>query len=179
MSVQVNNAGRITIELDDKAFTKALHQLIKEVNDDKATRAIFRKGAKIYTEAAQSIIMANNDAPQVVKRYSTPKITGRLRAPNGLGHVVAEYHRGNLARSIKALPLRRAKNSIIVGPKASRKPKGIFASKSRVDGWYAHMVEYGTKRSEADPFAEPAWKRTKAQVQATILSLMKKKVESV
>ena len=169
----------ITVQLDDKEFSAALRQLIAKVKDPKATNEIFKKAAQIYITAAQANIDRTNKAPAVVKRYSTPKISGRLRAPNGMGHVVAEYHRGNLSRSIKNIPLRRMKTGIVVGPKASRVSTGKFATKGRVDGWYAHMVEYGTVRSKATPFAEPAWDATKGQVQSTILQLMKQRIENV
>lgn len=118
------------------------------------------KDVLIY--AAQPLVeKASRSAPVSRKlhyRYNTPKLVRKLRAPNGKGVRVATYGPGNLGRSIQSLSFRRMKRSILVGPKLGRqKPsKGKFVSRARVDGWYAHFVEAGTKKQRAQGFLKAA-----------------------
>lgn len=76
------------------------------------------------------------------KRY--PKRTGR-KASKGSGNVLATYKPGNLRRSIRVLAFRRSP-AAWVGPKLGKTP----------DGYYAHMVERGTKNQPAQEFFKKA-----------------------
>jgi HK97 gp10 family phage protein len=76
---------------------------------------------------------------------------------DGQGKIVAEYHPGNLQRSIRVLDLKKS-HDVFVGPKVNKgKASGKFANRARVDAYYAHMVEYGTSQMAARPFMRPAW----------------------
>lgn len=89
-------------------------------------------------------------------RYSTPKVDNRRRAPRGMGRAIAAYNPGNLRGSIRTLQFPRAVDAVFVGPKlAKRGGKGTYGP-GRPDGYYAHMVEKGTKFMSARPFIQPA-----------------------
>lgn len=102
-----------------------------------------RDTGRILTEAAGPLRAAiagrapQSDAPH--KRYSTPKIAGKIRAPKGSGVVVATYKPGNLRRSFQVLNFRRAKFARFVGPKIDKGGGGKMP-----DGFYAHMVNFNT-----------------------------------
>jgi hypothetical protein len=96
---------------------------------------------RVLTEAAgplRSAIAGRapvSDAPH--KRYSTPKISKKIRAPKGMGVVKATYQPGNLSRSFAVLSFRRAKFAKFVGPKIDKRGGGRMP-----DGYYAHMVNF-------------------------------------
>jgi len=167
-----------TIEINH-ADVKLLNEKIKELAnslDDKTVRKIMRVGAKPFIKAAKS---AAPVARRNVHRYNTPKLSKKKKAPKGMGKIVATYTPGNLSRSIRALPLRRLKKSIIVGPKkGARGAQGVFKGR-KVDGFYAHLVEFATKHKKATPFIAPSWKRTLPQVLSKISKELKNRILSV
>lgn len=161
---------------DLKRFSKALVNLTSKIEDNKKLKAIFRKNAKPYTVAGQAAA-PKHKKPGPVKRYSTPKIDGRKKAPKGMGRVVAEYESGNLARSLQVLNLRRLKRSILIGYRRFKgNPKGTFSG-ARVDGWYAHFIEGGTKKGIAPtPFTLNAWNASKNAVFNGIVNDLKAEI---
>lgn len=106
----------------------------------KERRNILKEGGKVLVASVRSKIPEADDD---VFRYSTPKVKKKKRAPKGSGNVVAVYTPGNARRSYKILDLRKTPD-VIVGPKTSSKGGGVFSG-SRVDGYYFHMLEYGTR----------------------------------
>ncbi len=158
---------------DLEEFNKQIKDISKKF-DDKTLRKIFRKGSKPYITAVRS---SAPKATKTVKRYNTAKVLKGARAPKGSGNVIAEYTPGNLGRSMKVLPLRRAKRAVIVGPKKVRNSRGIFSGR-RADGYYAHMVEFGTTHSASHPFVEPAWQASKGAVLSNIIGELRKEIDS-
>ncbi|MCB0574049.1 MAG: hypothetical protein KDC61_05735 [Saprospiraceae bacterium] len=73
------------------------------------------------------------------KRYNTPKVSRSLRAPKGMGRVVATYQPGNLSKSFRVLSFRRARFAKFVGPGFDKTGAG-----RKPDGYYAHMVNFDT-----------------------------------
>lgn len=163
----------ISIDQSDvKELNSKLEKLSKSL-DDKTVKAIMRKNAKPFIKTAR---LKAPVARRVVKRYNTAKLSGKLKAPKGYGKVVASYAPGNLGRSIRSLPLRRLKKAVLVGPKkAKRNDTGLFKS-NRVDGFYGHFVEFGTRHSKASPFVAPAWAQSKDQVLRGIESDLSKHI---
>ncbi len=136
-----------------------------------------RKASKeAFGEAANVLISSiRAAAPQSAKphyRYSTPKMGKRKRAPKGSGQKVATYMPGNLKRSFQILPFRRSP-AVWVGAKLSKRGTGggVFAG-NRVDGFYAAMVEFGTKHAAARPYVRP----TLAAVGPATLEIAKAKL---
>lgn len=131
-------ADLVKIEGFDK-----LQELIKKV-PHKTKRSevlkLLRRASKPTINAARAF------APQSSKphfRYSK-------------GVKVAEYEPGNLKKSIGNITSKVKDNAVLyVGPRAGSKRKN--------DGYYGHLVEYGTKYAPAQPFMRPAYESTKGQ----------------
>lgn len=87
-------------------------------------------------------------------RYAT-KGKNVPRAAKGQGERVAKYLPGHLRGSVMMLPFKKA-SGVFIGPKFSKgSSKGTFGGR-RFDAYYAHMVEFGTKNTMAQPFIRPA-----------------------
>lgn len=155
-----------------------LHERIKRLAnsmDDKLVKKLLTKASKPYRSAAKAKAPVN-PGPEPNRRYSTPKLTGKLKAPKGMGNVVATYAPGNLKRSIRKIALRQLVKAILIGPKKQKKnTKGNFAG-NRVDGYYANMVEGGTKYADPQPFLEPAWLETQGTVLRNIETELSKHI---
>ena len=84
------------------------------------------------------------------------------------GRVVAIYKPANLKRSIRQLPLRRAKSAVYLGP----------LSRGGVpDGFYARFIEGGTKYMTKKPFILPATEASFPSASRFALELLKRRVE--
>lgn len=70
---------------------------------------------------------------------------------------IAMYYPGNLRGSIQFLKFKKNKSgAVFIGPKFRKgEAKGVFGI-TKFDGYYAHMVEYRTKKTRAQPFIRPA-----------------------
>lgn len=132
------------------ALQTELNTLIRRL--DGLSPAAKRDRDRILTEAAGPLRSAiAGRAPQSDKphnRYSTPKISGKLRAPKGRGVIAATYQPGNLRKSINTLRFRRSK-AVFIGPKVDKRGSGRGA-----DGYYAHMVNFGTIHQAPQHFVE-------------------------
>lgn len=109
---------------------------------------------------------AESAAPKSSKvhyRYSTAKLTKKIRAPKGLGNKVASYSPGNLGRSINVLKFRQAKSKVFVGAKLARRASGNFSGR-RADGYYLHFTDQGTKKQQGTRWFGNAWERSKGRV---------------
>lgn len=167
----------ITVKVPDselKKFNREIKKVAKKL-DDKTLKKAFRKGSKPFVNAAKAKAPA---ARRDVHRYSTAKMSSARRAPKGMGAIRATYTPGNLGRSMRVLPMRRLKRSVLIGPRRMRRPGGVFAGR-RVDGWYAHFVEFGTKHSRKRPFVQPAWEGSKAAVMSKIRLELKKQINGI
>lgn len=68
------------------------------------------------------------------------------------------YYPGNLRRSIKVLNFGKRSRSVFVGPKLDKTGSSDDYKGNRVDGYYAHWMEYGAPAAgiAARPFIRPA-----------------------
>lgn len=138
----------------------------QEINDliralRKVSETAKKSSQKAFKEAAGPLISAiKARAPQSEKahhRYSTSKISGKIKAPKGSGNIVATYRPGNLQRSFKTLTF-RSSAAVFIGPKLAKgNNKGTFAG-AKTDGYYAHWVEFGApgQNIAPSPFVRPA-----------------------
>lgn len=148
----------------EKALAKLKH-LTAAIDSPEVREKVLRPAAEILQKAAQANV---KDATKTVKRYSTGKFSKKLKAGKGKGNVVATYEPGNLRLSMQVLKFKRSK-ALHVGPKVmKRNPTGTFGKGRRADGWYAHFVEFGTKRAKARPFMRPAVHATERAVKQRI-----------
>jgi HK97 gp10 family phage protein len=144
-------------------------------NAKKESQQAFKEAAPILISAIQA------RAPQSEKphyRYSTPKVAGNLRAPNGMGKIVATYMPGNLKRSFKTLVFRRSA-SIYVGPKLDKQGSGGTFTGNRTDGYYAHWQEFGAPEAGVppQPFVKPAVSAAGDTTLRLATELLKRKIE--
>lgn len=127
----------------------------------------------LYLASAAEAAAPRSKKPHI--RYSTRKLTKKLRAPKGYGTPTAIYYPGNLARSFKVFHFKRAKSKVFVGANLNRGSKGTFKG-NRTDGWYLHFVEDGTKAYKgrsgqaATNFYKNTWERSKGRVYKIMLS---------
>jgi hypothetical protein len=129
----------------DAQMARATQEIIRgiadiagELTDGKRRDYALNKGAAILRDA---MVRRTPRADKVVKRYRN-------------GKVVAEYHPGNLRRSVKVLAHIKDKRSRYVGVEIRPRGSGggVFSGDT-VDGWYALFVEYGRYKR---PFIRPA-----------------------
>lgn len=141
---------------DVAAAVKDLEDRLKK----KVLLEAYKKASKPLIAAAKSLVPVGDTA------YKDRK--GRWKHINlpykryRNGKVVATYMPENLKKSIGFFqPRRKRSNSIVayVGPKSGR---------GKYDGYYGHMVEFGTKYMRAQPYLRPAYERTKVVVKASI-----------
>lgn len=148
----------MTIEQEIQEAVKKLQKCGKVFYDNRQ-RVAALGGA--YAASAAEAAAPKSSKPH--KRYSTAKLTKKIRAPKGLGKVVATYFPGNLGRSINVLKFSRAKSKVFVGAKLARRATGNFQGR-RTDGYYMHMVEQGTKNWSGKAFFRASWERSKGRV---------------
>lgn len=112
---------------------------------DKVERNIIKKAQREAGKIAQAAMQRN-----------VPKRTGRLEMSIAVSGRRAQQH--------------EAKTHI--GPKkfsaAQKKKNGITYSATR----YAHLVEYGTRKMRARPYARPAWDQTRDQMLEKQISMI-------
>lgn len=134
----------MTIQEEVYEAIKKLQKVSDRIKSDSNTA--FRAGAKPIVNAAKSL------APRSQEEHYRYKD----------GRKVATYYPGNLRRSIKVLPLRKTKSAVIIGPKLARSSGGPAEgqfSGNRVDGYYAHFVEFGSLNIPPRPYMRPAAKQ--------------------
>lgn len=140
---------KATLESIDRAL-KVLKKLPKEL-EPKARRKVLRNAAKPLIQQAKV------NAPQskaIHFRYAN-------------GKKVAAYKPGNLEESIGFLRLRKTQD-VFVGPRTARRVSGTYGS-TRVDAYYAHWVEFGTRNQKPQSYMRKAFHQTKGQVFQSII----------
>jgi HK97 gp10 family phage protein len=131
----------MTIQEEVNEAIRKLQKVSDRVKADSNTA--LRAGAKPIVSTAKSL------APRSKEEHYRYKD----------GRKVATYYPGNLRRSIRVLPLRKTKSAVIIGPKLARSSGGPAEgqfSGNRVDGYYAHFVEFGSLTIPPKPYMRPA-----------------------
>ena len=158
-----------SLELDKADINKLATQfasMIDEFDKRRVIKEILMPSAKIVQAAAKANIPV------------AAKPSRRYKAGGGL---TAVYYPGNLRRSIKVLPLKGSKNSLSIGAKWQPfGTKGVFRG-ARVDGWYAHFVEFGSPQWKRHPrgfgYMRKAWGMTKRKVELLIIKKLQDKIK--
>lgn len=165
------------IDSETKRELALLKQKLEAIsaNAKKDSQTAFKQAAPILISAIQGRA-PRSDAPHF--RYSTPKISNRLRAPNGSGKIVATYMPGNLQRSFRSFAFRRSA-SIHVGPKIDKQGSGGVFTGNRTDAYYAHWMEFGAPEIglEPQPFVRPAVSAAGPQTLKFAAELLKRIIE--
>jgi HK97 gp10 family phage protein len=151
------------IKYDIKGMDKVMAD-IRKLDDNMKRREIL----KILRRQMEPIKDAvKNAAPveeSVVKRYAS---RGRRK---GNSKVLAEYPPGNLRDSVRIVT---HKKRLGVNPQVSVMP----TSGGKHDGWYKHMVIYGTKYQEGNDFVHRAGVPLLGNVKNTATDKLKKYIE--
>lgn len=108
-------------------------------------------------------------APLVTAIKAATPVSSKIHKRYRKGAVVATYRPGNLRRSFRVLPLRRAKRSVVVGPIARGKMP---------DGFYARFIEFGTQNITARHFVRRATDAALPGAQKIIINLLKERIEN-
>ncbi len=155
ISTKLDGIGQVVLNLQsvDKNVRKKL--LRKAIT--KATQPV-AKAAKRGARDVVNQVAANDEVGQAMK-------SSGLMAKS-IGSKVKTYPSGVVVG--------------LVGPRSGfnrqvgvRKRGAKIGQPINVDPiFYAHLVEYGTRRSRAKPFMRPAWDQTKDQAQAAIVSVL-------
>ena len=135
-------------------------QIVKNLN--KLGKAFDKKELrKVSVKAARPLVTtARNLVPVGTKKHYRYYKNGGL---------AATYSPGNLKRSIGVLRLKNT-SDVYVGPRATRGKKSGDYSGRRVDGYYAHFIEYGVPHRAATPFMRPAFDAAKTQVKVILVN---------
>jgi len=136
---------RIDVDVQGiQAVAAAFEHVSARFSNPDTRRQIAQAAVPIVVPAIQG---ATPMSKKEHKRYDTPKLVNRIRAPKGLGRVAATYLPGNLKAATIDLATRRrkfAKSSVVViAPLYSRSKAKIVGKGKSVDAYYAHMV-YGS-----------------------------------
>lgn len=153
------------LQAEIEAVSKALQRLPPNIGRE---RMRILKLAGAYGAAGVESAAPRGAKPHY--KYSTPKITRRIRAGKGRGVKIATYMPGNLRNSIRVMEFRKSKSAVYIGARVAKgeSPKGTFGSGARADGYYASMVEKGTIHTHARPFYNRGWDAARSQVIRTI-----------
>lgn len=168
----------VIIEFEQKDLSNTLIALDKVAKrlDPKARLQAWREGGKVIAATMR------HNAPKLSPTYKAwGKDTRRdVVSRYSSGQVVARYFRGALSNAQRVLSLRRARYTVSIGPyKNPRNPKGNFRfSGNKADGYYAPMVEFGTRHSAPKPWVEKSFQQSKSAALRVIESELKKLVEA-
>jgi len=133
-----------------KAFEQGIVQVMGNLKKFEALLADGRK--EILRYAARPLISTIQSATPVgtvTHRRYVPKEKGEKRSAKGRGKVLATYSPGNLRASIEELTNLRRTDSVWVGPRGRRIKRG---GPRKGDGYYAVLVDQGTRNRPATPF---------------------------
>jgi len=120
--------------------------------------------------------MLNEFKPAVQRRILRGAVmkAGRPMARTAKSNLAGVRRSGLLAKSIgiKNATLKSGAVIAILGPRRKMggvyTPKGSTKSRKVLPTLYAHLVEYGTKRSRAHPFMRPAYNAHRASARSTL-----------
>jgi len=116
----------------------------------------------IWSEQAKvgSYYITFDKATGRMRRKYRPEYVNRYKN----GQVVATYKIGNLKRSIHVLHHLKSTNFQFVGPRYRKRSfGGMFDSGSRVDPWYAHIVNNGSSKARGMFFLEKTIRKTRTK----------------
>lgn len=123
---------------------------------DKLIRKLDRLPAAIGRNIERRVLMEAGEIIAARARELVPVDTGNLRD----SIVVSDRPLGGAFKmdAAGAASTGEGRMTVYIGPKTG----------GRNDGYYGHMVEFGTVKMAAQPFLRPAFDSTKGQVQSRI-----------
>lgn len=152
---------RLKVSIADEEFTR-LYRILN---------ARGRRAINARTEALSPV--ADMVAAAISSRAPVSKAVHYRYKKGGR---VAEYHPGNLKRSIQRMFFPRSRDPWVGAKLSKGSPAGVFSG-GRVDGYYAHFVEYGTVSMPPRPFFAPALATVSAPALSEAVRIMKNLIE--
>ena len=130
-----------------------------------------KAGGKIIQKEIKKRIPKRKFPLGVTGRYSTPKVSGKYKAPKGYGVLSTYQPIGTAKKSVKVFQsrLNRRYNDVTVGPVTKRNNKN-----PKFDGWYVRFLEQGTKLNQSWQLGGQPIRRAVASGGRTALSTMEK-----
>jgi hypothetical protein len=121
----------------DRELKKAIDnlKLLRKGLTRKEIQDPLKKSSKILVKASKQNIPKGKR--QFHHRYEG-KVSGKKKAPKGLGKIAATYYKGNLRRSLQTLIFRRSLNVFVGFKRPKGGNRGEFKGR-KVDGYYAIM----------------------------------------
>tara|TARA_R110002051_G_scaffold103198_1_gene174955 strand:- start:18159 stop:18719 length:561 start_codon:yes stop_codon:yes gene_type:complete len=144
----------ITIELKGKGlFFDAMKGIVRGVNEPKdLVKEVIRPAAKIVAKVMRQKTPVLKSG--VFNVYRTPKLSGKMKAPKGMGVIYAAIAAGTLKKSVGIFttPASKKARALNVGPRYKR---GVWKKPTK-GGWFMHFVQFGTDSVAPQPFVLPA-----------------------
>ena len=134
----------------------------------KEQQKLLAKAAVPLVRAAKANVPESDEPHYRYKKKS--KKSGK-----GDGDIIAVYYPGNLKKSIRTKRLSKS-SDVFVGPVTTKGRSGGVYGQGRVDGYYAHLVEFGTVYQGGVGYMRRALDSTKTQVTENIIEGVKKVV---
>jgi HK97 gp10 family phage protein len=164
--------GVFVVDKQSMALTqKSIKKLQRELNGRgkrKAWNDMLTPSAKILQDGMESVVpVLSSNAPNPHYMYS--KKRGKVA-----------YYRGNLRRSIRMFKGFRKSDGIFVGPRMlfDRAKGTAHRSRRDADGFYALMVNFGTKKMRPRPYVKATMAGFGDAAKAKLISSMKKYVKT-
>lgn len=132
---------------------------------------VAREGGKIIQKEIKARIPKRTKPLGVTGRYSTPKLSGKYKAPKGMGVLSTYQPVGTAKKSVKVFQsrLNRKFSDVTDGPMTKRNNKN-----PKFDGWYVRFLEQGTKRGQQWQLGGKPIQRGLQAGKGTALKLMEK-----
>lgn len=161
------------IDADIKNTINLLKQIPSLFNRKDLQKDILIPAAKPLRDAARNNVA---ESDEIHFRYKPNK--GGQKKGKGEGNIIGAYHPGNLKRAIVILKFRRS-NAVFVGPRIKKGDAAFGEFKGvKVDGYYAAMVEYGTKNMAGQAYMRRALASQQSTVANKIKQGVKKKMDA-
>jgi len=150
-------------KVKDKMKHLSLKGMPVEIQED-----VLRKAAAPLVAAAQARAPVMKDRKEAIVSYKDGRTYYYL--PGNLKLSIQEIRFRRRAGSVTGKKGIRGGGVLFFGPKVAKrrgrsgKTYRYGSSKNRVDAFYAHFVEYGTRNMDATPFMRPAYQSTRRKV---------------
>jgi|TARA_R100000773_G_scaffold26748_2_gene23226 HK97 gp10 family phage protein len=155
----------ITVDFDKKMQRQIELSLMNlgadmRKNKRQISKEVLKPSAQIISKEMKSIAPKLKGA-QSFNVYRTPKLSGKLKAPKGMGKIYVKIKPGQLKKSIAPYQTKAGRKSpyFLIGPKYKF---GVW-TKPEKGGWFMHFVQFGTDTVKAQPFVGTALRNKGSQ----------------
>ena len=173
-NIGASKAAQREAQLAAKGLQKDINEVLKKLKQIPVKALSIQERKKALRKASRPLIAAAKAKAPVMKSRASATVTLKT------GERVT-YFPGNLQMSIKEISFKRSGATVFIGPKITKRRKGgdqYGKTSSKVDAYYAAMLEYGTRNMSARPYMRPAFNSSKQQVLQIATAEVKKMVDA-